>query len=635
MAQLNRSATDLPGALVTQWLAWIRLFDFEVKHIAGKSNVVADALSRRCPTTAEIEEAENEQDIDEWVSSRLFAAKVRPARALIDDEEDEMISQPRAGKSDDVESGQSDGPEDSENQDDEPYFDGGLAAGEYGTQSRRIGAFLLGGGQRPNGMGVKEFRQLRRQALNFLVRDDHLFRRPDKVNPIRRVIDSSERRNEIIRELHDESGHRGREGTYRRVADRYWWKDMWQTVKKYVQSCGECQRRATQRQDEELHPTAVDRRWEKVAVDVTNLPKCQGKQYLVVARSDLSGWVEARALITHDSKHVAAFLYEDLICRHGVFQRLIVDGGPENKLLVDELAKRYGIHRVVVSAYHPQGNGMVERGHKPIVDALSKMTGGGFTGWIKHLPAVLWADRTTVRASTGLTPYEFEYANRPMLPIELKYPTWAILHWKKDCEESEVIALRARALECREEDLDEAKLYLRRAREKNAEYHDARPNIRHTPLQAGDLVLLFRAAEGMDMSRNKKLANKWQGPYVIQEAFPIKGTYILRELHGARLRGTFAANRIKKFYTRDEVDHKEEDLIQGLVGAFEETVISESDSDHVMEEAIEEDEASNHTPQEEPPRRPRIEVVIPPWTGSPPRGRTIETVDDEEDVDDE
>ena len=203
---------------------------------------------------------------------------------------------------------------------------------------------------------------------------------------------------------------------------------------------------------------------------------------MVVARSDLSGWVEARALITNDSKHVAAFLYEDLICRHGVFQRLIVDGGPENKLLVDELAKRYGIHRVVVSAYHPQGNGMVERGHKPIVDALSKMTGGGFTGWIKHLPAVLWADRTTVRASTGLTPYEFEYANRPMLPIELKYPTWAILHWKKDCEESEVIALRARALECREEDLDEAKLYLRRAREKNAEYHDARPNIRHTPL---------------------------------------------------------------------------------------------------------------------------------------------------------
>ena len=30
VAQLNKSAADLSSALVSQWLAWIRLFDFEV-----------------------------------------------------------------------------------------------------------------------------------------------------------------------------------------------------------------------------------------------------------------------------------------------------------------------------------------------------------------------------------------------------------------------------------------------------------------------------------------------------------------------------------------------------------------------------------------------------------------------------
>ena len=64
-AQLNRSATDLPGALVTQWLAWIRLFDFEVRHIPGAKNVVADALSRRPATESDLEEAVREEDIDE------------------------------------------------------------------------------------------------------------------------------------------------------------------------------------------------------------------------------------------------------------------------------------------------------------------------------------------------------------------------------------------------------------------------------------------------------------------------------------------------------------------------------------------------------------------------------------------
>jgi hypothetical protein len=105
----------------------------------------------------------------------------------------------------------------------------------------------------------------------------------------------------------------------------------------------------------------------------------------------------------------------------------VVNGGPKNKALVVDLVKRYGIHRLVVSAYHPQANGMVERGHKHIMDALGKITNRGFTGWIKHLPAVLWADRITVRVSTGLTPYEFEYANRLMLPIKLRYPIWSIL----------------------------------------------------------------------------------------------------------------------------------------------------------------------------------------------------------------
>ena len=47
VAQLNRSASDVPGALVTRWLAWIHLFDFEVRHVSGKKYTAADDLSRR------------------------------------------------------------------------------------------------------------------------------------------------------------------------------------------------------------------------------------------------------------------------------------------------------------------------------------------------------------------------------------------------------------------------------------------------------------------------------------------------------------------------------------------------------------------------------------------------------------
>ena len=72
-----------------------------------------------------------------------------------------------------------------------------------------------------------------------------------------------------------------------------------------------------------------------------------------------------------------------------MFDVLVTDRGPENEGYLAELARTYGIGHVVMSAYHPQSNGLVERGHKPIVDALSKLTAGGSGDWVFHLPGVL------------------------------------------------------------------------------------------------------------------------------------------------------------------------------------------------------------------------------------------------------
>src|SRR5579859_3927253 len=41
----NQPPNDLPNAMMTRWLAYIRLFDFTPKHIHGHKNGVADGLS--------------------------------------------------------------------------------------------------------------------------------------------------------------------------------------------------------------------------------------------------------------------------------------------------------------------------------------------------------------------------------------------------------------------------------------------------------------------------------------------------------------------------------------------------------------------------------------------------------------
>ena len=111
--------------------------------------------------------------------------------------------------------------------------------------------------------------------------------------------------------------------------------------------------------------------WEKVGVDVVFMPETSdGYKFIVFARDDLSGWVEGRALKENTARNVAKFLYEDVICRHGCPRRIIIDGGSENKSVAKVLLERYRVQRTVVSAYHPQSNGLVERGHDAVVNSL-------------------------------------------------------------------------------------------------------------------------------------------------------------------------------------------------------------------------------------------------------------------------
>ena len=78
VAQLNRGGTDLPGALVTRWIAWIQLFDFDVKHVAGKKHTAADGLSRKPPTEDDIREREMEEDIEDFIDAELGSLRVAP-----------------------------------------------------------------------------------------------------------------------------------------------------------------------------------------------------------------------------------------------------------------------------------------------------------------------------------------------------------------------------------------------------------------------------------------------------------------------------------------------------------------------------------------------------------------------------
>ena len=104
-----------------------------------------------------------------------------------------------------------------------------------------------------------------------------------------------------------------------------------------------------------------------------------GYKYIVFARDDLLGWSEGCAMKENRSRNV------DVICRHGCPVKVVMDGGSENKKIAKTLLEDYQIHRIVISAYHPQSNGLVERGHNAIVNSLSKYCSKEPQNWVQYL----------------------------------------------------------------------------------------------------------------------------------------------------------------------------------------------------------------------------------------------------------
>lgn len=63
--------------MMTRWLSYIRLFDFDVKHIKDEKNDATDDLSRR--GLAEIDNNE-EDDPDAFFDAKMNAISVQPTK---------------------------------------------------------------------------------------------------------------------------------------------------------------------------------------------------------------------------------------------------------------------------------------------------------------------------------------------------------------------------------------------------------------------------------------------------------------------------------------------------------------------------------------------------------------------------
>jgi hypothetical protein len=106
-------------------------------------------------------------------------------------------------------------------------------------------------------------------------------------------------------------------------------------------------------------------------VDLVMMPVGVGQiRYLVLAWEDLTNQVEGRALQNKMTACVCRFLIEEVVCRYSCVGKIVANRGELDEQEAEELFDRLGVKLSLTTAYNPEANRKVERGHGPILKAL-------------------------------------------------------------------------------------------------------------------------------------------------------------------------------------------------------------------------------------------------------------------------
>lgn len=241
---------------------------------------------------------------------------------------------------------------------------------------------------------------------------------------------------------------------------------------------------------------------------------------------------------------------------------------------------KYHLPHIKISAYNSQANGVVERGHFIIREAIIKACEGNTNKWPDYVPHAFFADRVTIRRQTGYSPFYLLHGIQPVLPFDLIEASFLISGWKSNMPTSDLLALRIRQLEKKPEDIRQAALTLRKHRFASKEQFERRFKTRltHDSYTPGTLVLVRNTA--VEKSLNRKSKNRYNGPFEVVRRTQ-GGSYILKELDGAIGRQGIAAFRVIPYLSRK--DSRLQDLAPSLDGIDSEVSGSEATTDEEEE----------------------------------------------------
>lgn len=490
-----------------RWSEFLSQFRFEIAHIPGEKNSVADALSRASSLVPEIkpsgkrsltllpESCWSTSDVSVPAPDLVSTSPVSPSKLQI--HVNEVNSTP-------------DWPEHI------AYF---LEHDEWSESAVDV-----------------EF--LRSKLSDFTLRNDKLYFVEGQ--KLKLYLPRSQRVS-ILKRFHEGLGHLAFDSLIDLIEARFWWPNLRSSFRDFLKECAQCQlnrplsaaqRQAQAQPSRPLPPAALP--FERIGLDfVQNLPLTKkGNRHILTCVDYATRWVIARAVPDMEATTVVNFLYEEVLLNHGCPLEIVSDrGGSFLAEVFKEFEQLQSIRHLASTPYHPQTNGLVERMHRMLNHAITTLSNSNPERWDEFLPQTVFSLRVRTHAVTRHSPFYLLYGIEPRLPGDTSPPDSFLAPLDE-------LERREQRLEFTARELDHL------GQSRAAAYHRSLAQAERIARRSGidDSVSdhYFSVGHWVKLKHfaRTKFEFRWKGPYIVVKlGFP--GTYWLMSPDGRWLDSTY------------------------------------------------------------------------------------------------
>lgn len=273
--------------------------------------------------------------------------------------------------------------------------------------------------------GCKKFPQ---RYLNFQIRDNELYRHSKTryslcEDTAWKLVVPEEKRKEILVNQHesDLACHPGVFRTYKKVQLRYYWPNLYQNVKSFVNNCSVCKAHKISTSPPlglSTNHKVVTKPMQMLSVDLVGpLPRSySGHNYILSCVDVFSKYCWLFPLRNGTAPSIVKNIEENIFLVHGVPHSLVCDNG---KVFVSKnfknLLAEYNVPAPFYNTLYTPQNNVVERYNQTIGTALSILVENDHRKWAKVLPRVQTALNNCVNFSTNFTPYFLMHGREQIL----------------------------------------------------------------------------------------------------------------------------------------------------------------------------------------------------------------------------